>query len=154
MKMDAEFDAVLDGYNPIAFYKNEFQGRTLYHMRTMWGDAPTLEPTPKGVAVDVDFAPVLMASIIEVVEGGEVTKKVIERPGHMTIVVSISEFKGKRYIDVRNWFTPKGTSDLCPTKKGVSIPVERGSELVAVLRSLMSTLKAAAAPSKFSQVDL
>lgn len=37
-----------------------------------------------------------------------------------SIVISLNEYKGKRTLDIRNFFT-NDKGDLCPTKKGISL---------------------------------
>jgi hypothetical protein len=46
--------------------------------------------------------------------------------------VRLMEFNGKRAIDIREYYTNKA-NELCPTKKGVFIPIEHISELVTII---------------------
>lgn len=44
----------------------------------------------------------------------------LEMPkGRDTLRVSVSEFQGKKYVDVRLWYTT-ASGELAPTQKGVS----------------------------------
>ena len=43
------------------------------------------------------------------------------------LVFSISSFKGKNYIDIRNWFQDQ-TGEWKPTKKGIHLSVEKFAE--------------------------
>jgi hypothetical protein len=59
--------------------------------------------------------------------------------GRGTIRTTISEFRDKRYIDVRLWVEPRDQpgAALIPTKRGVSVPIEYLDDLaeaVALVR--------------------
>lgn len=45
------------------------------------------------------------------------------------VQVAITKYKGKYYIDLRQWFQDEETKTLIPTKKGVFIPLECATEL-------------------------
>jgi hypothetical protein len=42
------------------------------------------------------------------------------------------EFKGQKYLDIREFFTST-TGEFVPTKKGVAIPIAKISELVTLV---------------------
>jgi hypothetical protein len=46
-----------------------------------------------------------------------------------TVCVRISEFKDKKYIDLRQCFYPKGSQTLTYTRKGLTISADRIKEL-------------------------
>lgn len=52
--------------------------------------------------------------------------------GKMTIRVQETEFQGKTYIDVRNFYEDKA-GDLQPTQKGVMVPIALADDLVAAI---------------------
>ena len=63
-------------------------------------------------------------------------RTVIEKNSKESIVVSETEYKGNKYIDVRVFY--KDTDgNLKPTRKGVSIRHEKVTELVAALSALV-----------------
>ena len=56
----------------------------------------------------------------------------IQKTGTDKIIVTIKEFKGKTYIDVRNFFE-NDEGEMIPTKKGVSLTPENLDELIHLL---------------------
>ena len=58
-----------------------------------------------------------------------------------SIKVNISEWKGKTYVDVRNWFKNK-SGDWCPTKKGLFVSEDNISSLITMLEQAEQKLKA------------
>lgn len=50
-----------------------------------------------------------------------------------TILVSISEFKDKKYLDIRKYFTNK-EGEFAPTRKGISLTSEQFQELLTLLK--------------------
>ena len=59
-------------------------------------------------------------------------RTVIEKNSRESIVVSETEYKGNKYVDVRVFFKDTDGS-LKPTRKGVSVRPEKVAELVAAL---------------------
>ncbi len=53
----------------------------------------------------------------------------IEKNSREKIRLSISEFKGKKLIDLRIWYEDKENQDYKPSKKGLSISVDKYQEL-------------------------
>ena len=43
--------------------------------------------------------------------------------------IRLKEYKDKRYIDFRIFFLPKGTREMVPTKKGITVNAEFVAEL-------------------------
>jgi hypothetical protein len=67
--------------------------------------------------------------------------KVVEN-GTMRVVIANTEFQGKTYVDVRNYYVDKG-GQLQPTRKGVMVPLDRVREVAeAMLAELSQTEKA------------
>ena len=50
------------------------------------------------------------------------------------------EFKGKTYIDIREYYTDKSTMEMKPGKKGISLNVEQYSKLKTLLDDVDSKL--------------
>jgi len=61
-----------------------------------------------------------------------VARTVIEKNSRESIVVSETEYKGNKYVDVRVFYKDTDGS-LKPTRKGVSLRPEKVAELVAAL---------------------
>lgn len=50
------------------------------------------------------------------------------------LIIRLTEWKGKKYVDIREWFADKqDKTKWIPTKKGVSIASDKFSELINVL---------------------
>jgi len=60
-------------------------------------------------------------------------RTVIEKNSRESIVVSETEYKGSKYIDVRVFYKDGPEKTLKPTKKGVSFRPEQVSELITAL---------------------
>jgi hypothetical protein len=59
---------------------------------------------------------------------------IVEKNSREHVVVSLSEFRGHQLVDVRVHASVNGVEERHPTKKGISINVERLPELIAVLQ--------------------
>ena len=60
-------------------------------------------------------------------------RTVIEKNSRESIVVSETEYKGNKYVDVRVFYKDGPEETLKPTRKGVSIRPEQVAELIAAL---------------------
>jgi hypothetical protein len=67
---------------------------------------------------------------------------VIKKNSRESIVISQTEFKGNDLVDMRIFFTNKD-GELSPTKKGLSIRLEKLDELVATLSALSQDINRA-----------
>ena len=67
---------------------------------------------------------------------------VIKNNSRESIVISQTEFKANDLVDMRIFFTNKD-GDLSPTKKGLSIRLEKLDELVATLSALSQDINLA-----------
>jgi hypothetical protein len=56
----------------------------------------------------------------------------IQKNKTTSTLVQLTEFKGQKYMDIREFFTT-GTGEFIPTKKGVSIPVSKLSDIVTLV---------------------
>ena len=63
-------------------------------------------------------------------------RTVIEKNSRESIVVSETEYKGNKYVDVRVFYMDTDGS-LKPTRKGVSVRPEKVAELVAALSAFV-----------------
>jgi hypothetical protein len=50
------------------------------------------------------------------------------------IIVTVKEFKGKTYVDVRTYFE-NDQGEMIPTKKGISLTPENVDEIIGLLQS-------------------
>jgi len=65
-----------------------------------------------------------------------VARTVIEKNSRESVVVSETEYKGNKYVDVRVFYKDTDGS-LKPTRKGVSLRPEKVAELVAALSAFV-----------------
>ncbi len=56
----------------------------------------------------------------------------IQKTGTDKIIITVKEFKGKTYVDVRNYFE-NDEGEMVPTKKGISLTPENLDELIQLL---------------------
>ena len=56
----------------------------------------------------------------------------IQKLGTDKIIVTVKEFKGKTYIDVRNFYE-NDDGEMMPTKKGISLTPENLDALIRLL---------------------
>ena len=50
--------------------------------------------------------------------------------------LQVREFKGKTYIDIREYYTDKKTMDMMPGKKGVSLNCEQYQKLKSIISEI------------------
>lgn len=67
---------------------------------------------------------------------------IIEKSLTEQIRISVSEFKNKKYINIRTYFKPfdKQDADWSPTKKGITLPIEKYEELKSAVAELEKSL--------------
>ena len=58
---------------------------------------------------------------------------VIERNATEELHISINEYKGKKYVDMRIYYTTDDGDTWNPTKKGITVPPEKIEEVKAAL---------------------
>ncbi len=66
--------------------------------------------------------------------------KVHEKSRGETIEVYIGEYRGTKYLHIREWYLDKDQESK-PTKKGVAIPIEKVDELRNALDQLIGKTK-------------
>ena len=64
------------------------------------------------------------------------TRAVIKKNGRERVEVSISEFKGRKFLDIRNYFYDSENDEWKPTQKGVNVPVEMAHELFRAVKKV------------------
>lgn len=57
----------------------------------------------------------------------------IVKTANVKTMVRLTEFKGRKLLDIRDFFKPKGAIDFSPTKKGTCIDVTRVAEMMSLL---------------------
>lgn len=57
-----------------------------------------------------------------------------------TIKLYIDEYKGTKYLHIREWYVDKDQEEK-PSKKGVAIPLEKIENLKEALEDMISRLK-------------
>lgn len=59
---------------------------------------------------------------------------VFEKNAGTKLIVRLCEWKGRKYIDLREWFTDKkDANNMIPTKKGITIPTEKFSDFINMM---------------------
>lgn len=64
------------------------------------------------------------------------TRAIIKKNGRERVEVSISEFKGRKFLDVRNYYYDSDSDEWKPTQKGVNVPVEMAHELFRAVKKI------------------
>jgi len=59
-----------------------------------------------------------------------------EKPRGEKVYIYINEYKGTKYLHIREWYLDKKDNEEKPTQKGVTLPVEK----MAALRDAIDTL--------------
>jgi hypothetical protein len=65
----------------------------------------------------------------------------IQKTGTDKIIVTVKEFKGKTYVDVRTFFE-NDQGEMIPTKKGISLTPENLDDLIRLLNEAKEKLPA------------
>jgi hypothetical protein len=68
--------------------------------------------------------------------------KVHEKSRGETINVYIGEYRGTKYLHIREWYLDTKDQEEKPTKKGVAIPLEKISELRDAIDQLVPKVEA------------
>jgi len=55
------------------------------------------------------------------------------------VVLSVQEYGGKHYVDIRHYYKDKASGEWKPTKKGTTIPLEKGQKVAKKLRMLIAS---------------
>jgi hypothetical protein len=75
-------------------------------------------------------------------EGQKLEEKITvhEKSRGETIKLYIDEYKGTKYLHIREWYVDKDQEEK-PSKKGVAIPLEKIENLKEALEDMISRLK-------------
>ena len=65
----------------------------------------------------------------------------LKKTGVVVTKVRLTEFKGRRFLDIRDFFKPKGSVDFAPTKKGIALDIARIPEIVSILEQAEAEAK-------------
>jgi hypothetical protein len=142
---------------PIIVKAEEYAGRDRLDIRHYYfPDVDKLAHTERGVNVVVDKADALVTAIVEVIEHypQKLTKSVDVRGEDCPVVVEISEYKGSDRLDIRHYWTPKGSKKPVATRKGVNLPVDMAAEFLKELQSVYLQTKLVEVADSQPQVEL
>lgn len=64
-----------------------------------------------------------------------------EKNSRENVKISLSEFKGKKLVDLRIWYFDKGEDTYKPSKKGLSVSLEKFAELKDALNKFESMIE-------------
>ena len=64
----------------------------------------------------------------------------IRRGEREEIRVCLTEYQGKRKLDIRSWFRPDGKEEMVATKRGVSIPCECWDQIFSLVGRVKDTM--------------
>ncbi len=67
--------------------------------------------------------------------------KDIEKGAGEIIRIEVSEYQGKKYLNVRVWYTDKNSGEYKPTQKGVAIRPDQYEEFIAAIQSAKTELQ-------------
>jgi len=65
-----------------------------------------------------------------------------------TVYVYVNEYKGTKYLHIREWYLDAKDNERKPTKKGVTLPLEKIETLLEAITKLTAEAKAAAGTEK------
>ena len=63
--------------------------------------------------------------------------KSIRKNPQLKTVVELSEYKGKQYLNIRDWYK-RADGEYAPTPKGVAIPLELAEELPRMIKQVLA----------------
>ncbi|HMU85498.1 MAG TPA: transcriptional coactivator p15/PC4 family protein [Leptospiraceae bacterium] len=67
--------------------------------------------------------------------------KDIEKGAGEIIRVEVSEYQGKKYLNVRVWYTDKTSGEFKPTQKGVAIRPDQFDEFLSAINAARAELQ-------------
>ena len=69
----------------------------------------------------------------------------IQKSDDQLIMISLNNYKGYEYLDLRQWWKPKDKEDYLPTKQGFTVPIKDTldylEQLIAALEKAKSYLE-------------
>lgn len=64
-----------------------------------------------------------------------------EKSERRRVLASISDYGGKKRIDIRIWYKDDNDDELKPSRQGISLPIERFKDLKKLMTDLEDALK-------------
>jgi hypothetical protein len=135
---------------PILVTMHTYEGRDLLDIRHYSRiETGELVHTFSGVSMPAKDTSEILRTVRAVVEidASKVAKVVriqVKTTTYNPVVVSVNVYKGVKSLDIRHHYTKKGSSELLPTKKGVSIP---WAEVETILSALTAATLQVPAPT-------
>lgn len=130
----------------INVYIGEYRGTKYLHIREWYLDKDQEEkPTKKGIALPVEKCEGLKEAISQMggnEKSGSLDERmtVHEKARGETINVYVGEYRGTKYLHIREWYLDKDQEEK-PTKKGVAIPMEKVEALTEAIDRLVPAEK-------------
>lgn len=69
------------------------------------------------------------------------TEEWIEKNKSESIKLSLNEFKGKELLDIRIFYYDKNEDVYKPSKKGISIPIDKSEEFMEKINTILESRK-------------
>lgn len=60
----------------------------------------------------------------------------LSKKSDVEIRIQVKEFKGKAYVDIREWSIWEGQDTFKPSKKGVTIPLDKWNEFASMITNI------------------
>lgn len=113
----------------INVYIGEYRGTKYLHIREWYMDKEQEEkPTKKGVALPIEKVETLREAMQRLAPGGGTLEERItvhEKARGETINVYVGEYRGMRYLHIREWYVDNKDQAEKPTKKGIALPLDK-----------------------------
>jgi hypothetical protein len=71
-----------------------------------------------------------------------------EKGSGETVYVYVNEYKGTKYFHIREWYLDVKDNERKPTKKGVTLPLDKIDALIEAINKLREEVNPQAAPAK------
>jgi len=71
-----------------------------------------------------------------------------EKGSGETIYVYVNEYKGTKYFHIREWYLDVKDNERKPTKKGVTLPLDKIDALIEAINKLREEVDSQAAPAQ------
>tara|TARA_Y100000588_G_C13349409_1_gene541712 strand:- start:19 stop:318 length:300 start_codon:yes stop_codon:yes gene_type:complete len=78
----------------------------------------------------------------------------IEKRKTEQVRISLSEYSGNEYIDIRSFYLDRGSSEFKPTRRGVTLPTSAFPELLQGVIELGNTLGVIDTPVSLPEKNL
>ena len=79
----------------------------------------------------------------------DLERKVMRRKSGGVSVDTTVEFNGKQYVDIRYMYSPKGSDDLLPTRKGIMLTHTEFRNIAKMYEAIQKDEKLAAKHKKY-----